>query len=143
MPDFWQNSTISFGCVDSYAKIFLILYPRLKIPRPVLPYYLLCNVRNGKTYSSLNFDIFGLEKATNQLQTPNKASYLDFSAEIGLKTYWKLFKQRENFELWSMILINFLKWFTHHITGIGGITDARTQSPGRAGLNLLRANVGL
>ena len=102
--------------------------------------YILCNVCNGKTYSSLNFDIFGLEKATNQLQTPNKASYLDFSAEIGLKTYWKLFKQWENFE---MILINFLIWFTHHITRIGGITDARTQSPGRAGLNLLRANVGL
>ena len=44
--------------------------------------YILCNVCNGKTDSSLNFDIFGLEKATNQLQTPDKASYLDFSSGL-------------------------------------------------------------
>ena len=32
-----QHSTISFGYVDSYAKLFLILSPRLKTPQPVLP----------------------------------------------------------------------------------------------------------
>ena len=33
-----QNSIIFIGYVDSYAKIFLILNPRLKTPQPVLPY---------------------------------------------------------------------------------------------------------
>ena len=45
MPYFWRlainpklrKSIISFGYVDSYAKIFLILYPRLKTSQPVLP----------------------------------------------------------------------------------------------------------
>ena len=48
----------------------------------IMKKYILCNVCNGKTDSSLNFDIFGLEKATNQLQTPDKASYLDFSSGL-------------------------------------------------------------
>jgi len=51
MPDFWQlanNPKLKFnilrtlgmlilGYADSYAKIFLILYPHLNTPQPVLP----------------------------------------------------------------------------------------------------------
>ena len=40
MPYFWQLAInpklIFFEDVDSYAKIFLILYPHLKTPQPVL-----------------------------------------------------------------------------------------------------------
>ena len=37
--------------------------------------HLLCNVCNGKTHSCLNFDVFGLQQATNQFKTSDKASY--------------------------------------------------------------------
>ena len=42
-----QNSILSYVYVDFHAIFFLILYPRLKTPQPILPYVTL-NFYYGK-----------------------------------------------------------------------------------------------